>query len=105
MTDGKRNIIRQLLQEYGIQSAEDIQDGLKNLLGGTLKKMMETEIEEHLFMENQNVQIRMITVTVIKLGALIAAAWTFKFLRTLSSHLNLRWLKNDRKISPISTRK
>lgn len=48
MTEGKRNIIQQLLQEYDIQSAEDIQDALKDLLGGTIKEMMETEIEEHL---------------------------------------------------------
>lgn len=27
MTDGKRNIIRQLLEEYDIETAEDIQDG------------------------------------------------------------------------------
>lgn len=26
MTEGKRNIIRQLLQEYDIETAEDIQD-------------------------------------------------------------------------------
>lgn len=32
MTDGKRNIIRQLLQEYDIESAEDIQDALKTFL-------------------------------------------------------------------------
>ncbi len=44
MTDGKRNIIQQLLQEYDIQSAEDIQDALKDLLGGTIKEMMEAEI-------------------------------------------------------------
>ena len=44
----KRNIIQQLLQEYDIQSAEDIQDALKDLLGGTIKEMMETEIDEHL---------------------------------------------------------
>ena len=48
MTDGKRNIIHQLLQEYDIQSAEDIQDALKDLLGGTIKEMMETEMDEHL---------------------------------------------------------
>lgn len=48
MTDGKRNIIQQLLQEYDIQSAADIQDALKDLLGGTIKEMMETEMEEHL---------------------------------------------------------
>lgn len=32
MTDGKRSIIQQLLQEYDIQTAEDIQDALKDLL-------------------------------------------------------------------------
>ena len=42
MTKGKRNIIQQLLQEYDIQTAEDIQDALKDLLGGTIKEMMET---------------------------------------------------------------
>lgn len=48
MTDGKRNIIQQLLQEYDIQSAEDIQDALKALLGGTIKEMMASEMDEHL---------------------------------------------------------
>lgn len=48
MTDGKRNIIRQLLEEYDIESAEDIQDALKDLLGGTIKEMMETEMDSHL---------------------------------------------------------
>lgn len=32
MTDGKRAIIQQLLQEYDIQDAKDIQDALKDLL-------------------------------------------------------------------------
>ena len=48
MTEGKRNIIQQLLQEYDIQSAEDIQEALKDLLGGTIKEMMEAEMDEHL---------------------------------------------------------
>lgn len=48
MTDGKRNIIHQLLEEYDIQTAEDIQDALKDLLGGTIKEMMEAEMDEHL---------------------------------------------------------
>lgn len=48
MTDGKRNIIHQLLEEYDIQSAEDIQDALKDLLGGTIKEMMGAEMDEHL---------------------------------------------------------
>ena len=48
MTDGKRNIIRQLLEEYDIESALDIQEALKDLLGGTIKEMMETEMDDHL---------------------------------------------------------
>ncbi len=48
MIDDKRNIIHQLLQEYDIQTAEDIQDALKDPLGGTIKKMMEAEMDEHL---------------------------------------------------------
>ena len=48
MTEGKREIIRSLLSEYDIQSAQDIQDALKDLLGGTIKEMMEAEMENHL---------------------------------------------------------
>ena len=48
MTEGKRSIIQQLLQEYDIQSTEDIQEALKDLLGGTIKEMMEAEMDEHL---------------------------------------------------------
>jgi len=48
MTEGKRNIIQMLLQEYDIESAQDIQDALKDLLGGTIKEMMEAEMDEHL---------------------------------------------------------
>ena len=48
MTEGKRNIIHQLLQEYEIQTAEDIQEALKDLLGGTIKEMMEAEMDDHL---------------------------------------------------------
>ncbi len=48
MTEGKRNIIQQLLQEYDIETAEDIQDALNDLLGGTIKEMMEAEMDDHL---------------------------------------------------------
>lgn len=48
MTEGKREIIRSLLSEYDIQSAQDIQDALKDLLGGTIKEMMEAEMDGHL---------------------------------------------------------
>ena len=36
MTEGKRNIIRGLLEEYDIQSAADIHEALKDLLGSTM---------------------------------------------------------------------
>ncbi len=48
MTEGKRQIIQQLLQEYDIETAEDIQNALKDLLGGTIKEMMEAEMDNHL---------------------------------------------------------
>ena len=48
MTDGTRAIIQQLLQEYDIEITEDIQNALKDLLGGTIKEMMKTEMDEHL---------------------------------------------------------
>ena len=52
MIDGKRNIIRQLLEEYDIETVEDIRDALKDLLGGTIKEMMEAEMDDHLGYEN-----------------------------------------------------
>jgi len=48
MTEGKRNIIQGLLQEYDIETAEDIQDALKDLLFGTVKEMLEAEMDDHL---------------------------------------------------------
>jgi len=48
MSEGKKNIIAALLQEYDIQSAEDIQDALKDLLGATIQEMLEAEMDEHL---------------------------------------------------------
>ena len=45
MTEGKRNIIQGLLQEYNIETAADIQEGLKDLLGETIKEMMEAEMD------------------------------------------------------------
>ena len=47
MTEGKRQIIQQLLQEYDIEIVEDIYDALKDLLGGTIKEMMEAEMDDY----------------------------------------------------------
>ena len=48
MTEGKRKIIRQLLEEYEIGNVKDIHEALKDLLGGTIKEMMEAEMDNHL---------------------------------------------------------
>lgn len=48
MTENKRNLIHGLFEEYNIQSAEDIQDALRDLLSGTIKEMMEAEMDDHL---------------------------------------------------------
>ena len=52
LSEGKKNIITGLINEYNIQSAQDIQDALKDLLGETIKEMMETEMDHHLGYEN-----------------------------------------------------
>ena len=43
LTEGKRNLIAGLLSEYDIQTADDIQAALKDLLGSTIQEMMEAE--------------------------------------------------------------
>jgi putative transposase len=48
MSEGKKNIIASLIQEYDIKTAEDIQDALKDLLGSTIQTMLEAEMDEHL---------------------------------------------------------
>jgi|GEM_PF-5893939 len=48
MSEGKKNIIGMLLEEYDIKSAKDIEDALKDLLGGTIQVMLESEMDEHL---------------------------------------------------------
>ena len=48
MTEGKRQIIQGLLNEYDIQTAEDVQEALKDILGGTIKELMEVEMDTHL---------------------------------------------------------
>ena len=52
MSEGKKNIITSLIEEYDIHTAEDIQDALKDLLGGTIKEMMEAEMDQHLGYES-----------------------------------------------------
>ena len=46
ISEEKRNIIGQLIEMYDIKTAADIQEALKDLLGGTIQSMLETELEE-----------------------------------------------------------
>ena len=48
MSEGKKNIIAELIEEYDIRTAKDIEDALRNLMGGTIQEMLETELDEHL---------------------------------------------------------
>jgi len=48
LSEGKNNIIADLIKEYDIQSAEDIQDALKDLLGSTIESMLAAELDNHL---------------------------------------------------------
>jgi putative transposase len=49
LSDEKKNIIADLIREYDIQSAGDIQDALKDLLGGTIiESMLAAEMDNHL---------------------------------------------------------
>lgn len=49
LSEGKKNIIAGLIEEYNIQTANDIQEALKDLLGGTIQEMLEAELYKHLF--------------------------------------------------------
>ena len=46
MTEEKRNNIQQLFQEYDIESSEEIQNVLKDLLSGTIKEMMGAKMDD-----------------------------------------------------------
>ena len=44
LSEEKRNVIGQLIEMYDIKTAKDIQEALKDLLGGTIQSMLETEL-------------------------------------------------------------
>ena len=52
LNENKKNIIAALIEEYDIETASDIQEALKDLLGGTIKSMMEAEMDDHLGYES-----------------------------------------------------
>lgn len=52
LNENKKNIIASLIEEYDIQTAADVQEALKDLLGGTIQEMMEAELDNHLGYES-----------------------------------------------------
>lgn len=48
LSETKKNIIQLLLQEYEIDDVHNIQNASKDLLGDTIKGMLEAEMKEHL---------------------------------------------------------
>ncbi len=48
ISESKKAIIGQLIEEYGIKDGKDLQEAMKDLLGGTIQEMLETELEEEL---------------------------------------------------------
>lgn len=100
LTDAKRNIIASLIQEYDIQSADDLQDALKDLLGDTIQEMMEAEMTEHLgydeYERSDSTNSRM--VEKLRLFVANMAKQLLKFLKIEMLLFNLKLLKNVKKI-------
>ena len=48
MSEGKKNIIAELIEKYDIRTAKDIEDALRDLMDGTIQEMLEAELDEHL---------------------------------------------------------
>ena len=44
----KKNLITDLLSVYEVETAEDVQEALKDLLGGTLEELLQAEMTDHL---------------------------------------------------------
>ena len=107
MTEGKRAIIQQLFQEYDIESANDIQDALKDLLGGTIKEMLETEMDGHLGYSKSERSDSENARNGYKSKILNSSYGHFKsmFLKALSPLSSPRLSRNARRISRISTRR
>ena len=53
LTENKKALIGQLIEEYGIKDGKDLQEALKDLLGGTIQEMLETELDETLGYEKR----------------------------------------------------
>ncbi|MEG0368337.1 MAG: IS256 family transposase [Coprobacillus sp.] len=50
----KKDIVKYIIEEYGVTSPTDITNALKDLLGETLQEMMDTEFNEHMGYEKHD---------------------------------------------------
>ena len=67
LTEGKKNIIANLIEEYDIKTTEDIQEALKVLLGGTIKSMLEVEMDEHIGYEKyQHSELKVLYLSTVE---------------------------------------
>ena len=48
LSEEKKAIVGSLIETYDIKTAKDIQEALKDLLGGTIQEMLESELDEQL---------------------------------------------------------
>ncbi len=48
MSEGKKNLIAELIEMYDIKTAKDIENAIKDLMGSTIQEMLEAELDEHL---------------------------------------------------------
>jgi len=54
ITPKKKELISRLIEEYNIKTAKDLQEALKDLLGDTLKNMLEAELDDQFDMKSTN---------------------------------------------------
>lgn len=92
MSEGKKNIIASLIQEYDIKTAEDIQDALKDLLGSTIQAMLEAEMMSIWGMPRMNARKIQIPAMVrrVKLFAANMEKWRLAFHKTVRAHSSLK---------------
>lgn len=48
MSLSKKDLAKLIIENTDVKTAQDIQDTLKELLGGALQQMLEAEMEDHL---------------------------------------------------------
>lgn len=98
MTEGKRSLIQGLLQEYDIETAQDIQDALKDLLSGTVQRMLEAEMDNHLgygkYERSEEPNYRNGTKSKLNM---VNLRWRFP--KTAKALLSLKLFQSVRKIS------